>query len=387
MQPSIRLGRLFGVEIGLHYSWFVIALLIALSLAGHFRMHNPAWPVPVAWAAALVAALSFFAAILLHELSHAAVARHRGVPVRSITLFALGGVAHMEKDAGDAKSEFWIGIVGPLTSFALGLLAFGLAWLLGWTPGTPPQRPVPAVLMWLGHMNLVLGAFNLVPGFPLDGGRVLRAVVWWRTKDKRRATRTAAQVGQGVAFSLILLGLWRFFGGAGFGGLWLAFIGWFLLDAARASVAEAGVAEALGVLRVVDVMNGECPSVEARMSLRTLADEHILRTGRRCFFVQEDGRPIGLITLQEMKRFEPERWPATAVSEAMRPLESLRTVVPETVLLDAFETMVREDVNQLPVVRAGRLEGVVSRAHVLAVLEARAELPTGEGERLGTRSA
>jgi Zn-dependent protease/predicted transcriptional regulator len=374
MEAQIKLGRIFGVEVGLHYSWLIIALLVTLSLAGHFGAHNPDWGPGVIWGAAVVTGLLFFAAILAHELSHAAVAKARGLPVRSITLFALGGVAMIEKESADAKTEFWMGIIGPITSAVIGFACLLLAWALGWRPPEFPARPLQAMLMWLGYINVGLAVFNMIPGFPLDGGRVLRAAVWWATGDAVRSTRVAARVGQAVAFLFIVWGLLRFFGGEGFGGLWLTLIGWFLLDAARGSAMQLEVTESLRGVRVGDVMRSGCPVVSGRDNLQTFVDEHLLRSGERCFVVEEQGRLSGLVTPHEVKGVERSRWPYTTLDEVMRPLESLRTVAPETPVAEALELMGREDVNQLPVVRDGQLLGIISRGHILRLLQTRAEL-------------
>ena len=228
MKAHIKLGRIFGVAVGLHYSWLIIALLVTLSLRTQFASEHPNWEASTTWIVAVITGLLFFVSILLHELSHAAVARLRGIPVRGITLFALGGVAQIEKDAADAKSEFWMGIVGPITSVVIGIVCLALALLLGWNFSAEPNLPPAVMFIWLGYINIALGIFNMIPGFPLDGGRVLRAVVWWITGDANRSTRIAARVGQFVAVGFILLGILRFFSGAGFGGLWIAFIGWCL---------------------------------------------------------------------------------------------------------------------------------------------------------------
>jgi len=374
MQAQIKLGRIFGIEIGLHYSWLIIALLIVLSLVGQFFATNPAWGAAIIWAVAIITGLLFFAAILLHELSHAAVAKARGLPVRLITLFALGGLALIEKEAADAKTEFWIGLVGPVTSILIGLICLSLAWALGWTPADLPRRPLPAMLVWLGYINIGLAIFNLIPGFPLDGGRVLRAIVWWITGDSARATRSAAWVGQFIAFGFIVLGLLRFFGGAGLGGLWLTLIGWFLLDAARVSYAQVEITQSLRDVRVREVMTQDCPVVDGNSNLQTFVDEHLLRTGRRCFVVEEQGHIVGLITPHEVKEVERARWPLTTLDKAMRPLNELHAVAPDTPVTEALEMMGREDVNQLPVVSGGRLAGIISRGHILQLLQTRAEL-------------
>jgi Zn-dependent protease/predicted transcriptional regulator len=374
MRAQIKLGRIFGVEIGLHYSWFIIALLITFSLAGHFRVHNPEWGESLSWTLAVITALLFFASIVVHELSHAVVAKSRGLPVRSITLFALGGVAQIEKEATDAKTEFWMGIVGPITSFLIGVICLGIALATGWKPPEFPSTPLPAMLMWLGYINIMLAVFNMIPGFPLDGGRVLRAIVWWINGDANRATKIAALVGQFVAFGFIVLGIWRFFGGAGIGGLWIAFIGWFLLSASRESQAQVAITEGLHGVRVADVMSRDYPTVDGHSNLQTFVEEHLVRTGRRCFVVTVNGRDEGIITPNEVSKVERNRWPYTTVDEVMRSLDQARTIGPDAPVTEALEVMAREDLNQLPVVGDGGLTGFVSRAHVLQLLQTRAEL-------------
>jgi Zn-dependent protease len=374
MRAQIKLGRIFGIEIGLHYSWIIIALLITLSLAGHFREHNPAWGNSVIWATSLVTALLFFATIVVHELSHAMVAKARGLPVRSITLFALGGVAEIEKEAPDAKTEFWMGIIGPITSLVIGALCLLVLVAFGWVPDQFPKTPLLSMLMWLGYINIMLGIFNLVPGFPLDGGRVLRAIAWWITGDANRATTIAARLGQVVAFAFILLGIFRFFNGAGFGGLWIAFIGWFLLSASRESYAQVAIGDALRGVKVRDVMAREYPTVDSHTNLQTLVDEYFLRTGRRCLFVTQNERVIGLITPHEVREIERQRWPYTTVDEVMKSLDQLHTVSPETPILKALESMGPEDLNQLPVLESNAVAGIISRAQILQLVKMRAEL-------------
>lgn len=376
MEAQIKLGRIFGVKIGLHYSWLIIALLVTLSLVGQFNMINPQWGPSAIWATAIVTALLFFTTLLLHELSHAAVARSRGLPVKSITLFALGGVAQIEKEATDAKTEFWIAIVGPITSIVIGATCLTLAWSLGWSLLREPRTQLIAVLQWLGYINIALAVFNMIPGFPLDGGRVLRAIVWWITGDPARSTRIAARVGQLIAFGFIILGIFRFFGGAGFDGLWLTLIGWFLLDAARASYAQVEISENLRGVKVSEVMATDWPVVDGRMNLQTFVDEHLLRTGQRCFVVEDEGHVSGLITPHEVKTVERAKWPQTTVEEVMRALKSLHTVVPQTPITEALEVMGREDLNQLPVVQDGNLKGIISRSHILRLLRTRVELKT-----------
>ena len=374
MQAQVKLGRIAGLSVGLHYSWFIIALLITLSLAEHFRTVTPRWSSTVVWSAAIVTGVLFFVALLLHELAHSLLAKARGLRVRAITLFALGGVSQIESEASDAKSEFWIAIVGPLTSLAIGLVCLWIARLTGWLPGTEPSVPAIAVLLWLGYINMMLAAFNMIPGYPLDGGRVLRALIWWITRNADRSTQLASQVGQAVAFIFIFLGLYRFFLGANFGGLWLAFIGWFLLDASRSSYAQVAVMTGLRGRPVADIMERDCPTVEGHLTLRDFVDEYLLRTGRRCFIVVQNHNVSGLITPHEIKQADRERWPLTSVQSVMRHLDQVRSVTPDTPAIQALEIMTREDINQLPVLSNGHLEGVFSRGHVLRFLQTHAEM-------------
>lgn len=374
MQPSIRLGRIFGIEIGLHSSWLIIAMLIAFSLAGHFGASHPNWGRGVIWGMAIVTALLFFAAIVAHELAHAVVAIRRGLPVKSIVLFALGGVAQLEKEPEDAWTEFWMALVGPLTSLLIGFLCLGVALALGWGPLTEPATPLIAMAVWLGYINFALAAFNMIPGFPMDGGRVLHAIVWRATGDSDRATRFSSQAGQAIAFAFIVLGILRFFAGAGFDGLWMAFIGWFLFTAAKASYEQVHLQQTLRGVRVGDLMMRDCATVDGLTNLQTFVDDHLLRTGQRCYLISENGEVAGLITPHEVKSVAKARWPFTLVNEAMLPLDRVRTVTPETPVLDALTIIGREDFNQLPVVSNGRLMGMISRDQIIRYLLTRNEL-------------
>ncbi len=370
MRSQITLGRVFGIKIGLHYSWFLIALLIVFSLSSQFHATNPAWGDGVIYALAIGSALLFFVSLLLHELAHSLVATANQLPVKEITLFALGGVSQIEKNPQSAKIEFWMAFVGPLTSMVIGLVCLTLAHMVG----NPSTDPWMAMLLWLGYINLSLAAFNLLPGYPLDGGRVLRALIWWKTGDADRSTQTAARVGQVVAFGFIAVGIMQYFRGAGIGGLWIAFIGWFLLQAARESYVQVGLAHALQGVRVADVMTKDCPTVDGWMNVQTFVDQELLRTGRRCFMVVDKGVVAGLVTPHEVKQVDRAQWPYKTLDDIMRPLQDLHSVTPETPLGSALESMGRYDLNQLPVVSNDHLEGVLSRAEVLAYLQTHAEL-------------
>ncbi|MGA8440616.1 MAG: site-2 protease family protein [Candidatus Sulfotelmatobacter sp.] len=374
MKSQIKLGTVFGVELGLHYSWLVIALLITFSLVAQFHAVNRNWSDVVVWGTAIITGVLFFACLFAHELSHAIVAKASGIPVHKITLFLLGGVAQIEKEASDAKTEFWMAIVGPVTSGALGLILLILARLSGWAPWTSPTTPGTALLVWLAYINLGLGAFNMIPGFPLDGGRVLHAILWWAMDDAERSTRAAAFVGQLIAVLFIAFGILRFFQGAGLGGLWIAFIGWFLLQAASATYMQVKSRTLLRGLRVKDVMSTDCYTIDPETSVQDFVHEQLLRSGRRCFLVVQEGHLLGLITPNEVRSVEPRAWPFTAVRSVMRSANNVHFVSPDMPAMEALETMGREDVNQLPVMSDGRVQGIVSRAHVLQVLRSSAEL-------------
>ena len=374
MQSNIKLGRISGIGIGLHYSWFIIAALIVFSLGEHFRQVNPNWATSQIWFTALLTAVLFFVSLLLHELSHLLVAQARGLKVKAITLFALGGVSQIEGDASDAKTEFWVAIAGPIASLIIGLGCLAIAAGLGWHRRFEPRTGMTAVLVWLGYINVALAVFNMIPGFPLDGGRVLRAIVWAITKNADRSTRIAARVGQVVAFLFILDGIWQFFSGAGIGGLWIAFIGWFLMDAAKASYGQAEITAAFQGLPVSSVMSRDCVTVNRGMSLQEFVDTYFLRAGQRCYAVEDQGRLVGLITPRDVGAIPRELWDKTTVRDAMRPLEKLHIITPDTQVLDALNLMAGNDVNQLPVVANGALQGVFSRSQLMQLLQARSEL-------------
>src|ERR1041385_3944511 len=375
MRPSIRLGRIFGIEIGLHYSWFLIAVLIVLSLAGHFHIVNGQWTEGVRWSLAVVTALLFFASILAHELSHAAVARAHGIPVRSITLFALGGVANMEKESSDAASEFWMAVAGPFASIVVGLFFLAIARAAGWQPetGTPPS-PLWAGLVWLGYINVALALFNMIPGYPLDGGRVLRAIAWGISHDLVRATKIVAIVGQVIATGFIIFGLFRFFFAGSFGGLWLAFIGRFMSEAAAASQSGIKVSAALAHVRAGDVMSRDWLAVDGNINLLNFAEEYLLRTGRRCFIVLQNGRQWGLATVGDLKRIARNRWPFMTIADIAHSLDQMPSVSPETPMSQVVDLMARNELMQLPVISNRELVGVISRSDVLQLMQTQQEL-------------
>jgi len=367
---TLRLGRLFGIELKLHYSWAIVFVLVAWSLASHyFSMIHPGWSAGVYWAMGTITALLYFASVVAHELAHSFVSQAYGVPVRDITLFIFGGAAHIVEEPRQARDEFLMALAGPATSLVVAAL-FGLLWLVS----LPVSPLLHALAGWLAWINVGLALFNLIPGFPLDGGRVFRAIAWGVTDNLRRATQMATGLGRVVAYGFIFWGMWQIFRGNWANGLWIAFIGWFLENAATASYRRVALQEMLAGHTVREVMMTDCLRIPRGLTLDVLVDQVVLPSGRRCFPVMEDNQVFGLLTLHGIKEVPRERWATTRVEEAMIPLSDLKTVRPDDELTTVFERMTAEDVNQFPVVDDGRLLGMVARDNVLAFLRTRAEL-------------
>lgn len=380
--PSIRVTTIRGIEIGVHYSWFIIFFLITLSLTTRFASAHPHWTLAEHYTVGIGTSLLFFASILLHELAHSFVALARGIPVRAITLFVFGGVAQMGREPDRPMTEFQIAIAGPLAS---ALLAGGFGLLSMVTEGR--QEHVSALAGWLSSINLVLAVFNLVPGFPLDGGRVLRAILWHVTGNLSKATRIAAGAGQTAGYVFIFFGIWTAFTAQWFSGLWLAFIGWFLLSAAQASVFQVSVRSALSGLTAGDIMTRDCPTIAGRMDVAALVETQVLRSGRRCFLVADGDRLQGLVTLHHVKAVPRDQWDRTPVETIMLPLSRLRTVDVGTRLIEVLTLMEQEDINQVPVTRQDRLVGMITRDHLLRVLTTQMELGGQATSGLGRASA
>jgi len=369
IMQSVHVITIRGIKVGVHYSWLIVFFLVSFSLTGQFEVQHPGWSVSERITLAVATSLLFFGCILLHELAHSVVAQAKGIPVRSITLFIFGGLAQIGREPDRPSTEFQIAIAGPIASFLLAL-GFGVvAGLAG-----EQALHLAALAEWLATINFIIAMFNLVPGFPLDGGRIFRAVLWAVTDSFTKATRIASRSGQFVGYGLIMGGTAIAFTGNWVNGLWIAFIGWFLLDAAQQSGLQVVMRSALSGLVAQDVMTRDCATVSGRVSLAELVEDHILKTGQRCYVVSDNGRLDGLITLHQVKTIPRDRWEHTTLSSAMTPLAQLRVVAPETPILTILEVMEAGDVNQVPVVTGNRLLGMISRDHVLGVLYARMEL-------------
>lgn len=372
MESSLKLGKIRGIEIGIHYSWLLVLALVTASLAlGFFPQTFPALSPLSSWLLGLVAALLLFVSVLIHELSHSLVAQSMGIRVRSIVLFIFGGVSSIEGEPRTARDEILVAIAGPLASIVLGV-AFG-ALLLGLS-GVSPE--LSALLTYLALTNLLLAAFNLIPGFPLDGGRVFRGLAWLATGSYARATNIATILGQAVAYIFIFGGLFMAFTGAFLSGIWIAFIGWFLNSAADAARRQSRLTTAFRGVRVRDLLKEEPPvTVPASLSLRDMVDEFVLQRNVRAVpVVDGQGDVVGIISIADIKKVPRERWDTATVAEAMTPADQMLALSPDDNAGEALQAMGQRDVAQVPVIDHGHLVGLLSRASILQFLHVREEL-------------
>jgi Zn-dependent protease len=369
MKASINLGRIWGIPIGLHYSWFLVFGLITLSLGtGYFSNINPNLPGPANLLLGLVTSLLFFGSVLAHELGHSFVALRERIPVRGITLFIFGGVAQIEQEPRSPGGEFRIAIAGPLTSLGLGIL-FGALWL-----AAPASSLVDAPAMYLARINLILAVFNLIPGFPLDGGRVLRALVWWWTRSYSRATRLATFSGQLVAYGFIGFGALSMLFGGFSNGLWLIFIGWFLQNAASSAAYQLKVQEKLSGVTVSQAMSQDCASLPGLTTLNQIVQNNVLINGQHCFYVADSFDGVrGMLNLQDITRVPQAKWRFTTAEQIMTPFSRLLRIDPSMDLLAALQAMEAAQINQAPVVQGERLVGTLSRERVLQYLRLRTQ--------------
>jgi Zn-dependent protease len=366
---SIPLGRILGIPIGLDYSWFLIFGLITWTMAvGYYPAEYKNWPIVQYWIVAAVTAIMLFVSVLLHELGHSVVAISYKIQVRSITLFIFGGISQIGSEPTGAMSQFWISIAGPAVSFALAILFFLLQ------PVFRDIAPLLALGKYLVYINIVIGLFNLIPGFPLDGGGVFRALVWGISHNQRRATLIAANLGRFIAFLFIILGVWQMFVGNLMNGLWIAFIGWFLESAARGQVQQVSLQSILAGHKVSQVMTRQYTAISDDTTLQHLVDDHILGGGRRNFVVKRNNEAVGLLTLHHVKRVPRTEWATTTSAQAMIPIERTRRLRPDAELWTALEEMDRDGVNQLPVMVDGQIQGMLSREDVITFLRTLREL-------------
>jgi Zn-dependent protease/CBS domain-containing protein len=361
LKEGLPIGRLFGISIRLHYSWFVIFTLVIWALSrDYFPAVYPHWSTAISITAGIITSLLFFASLLAHELTHSLVAQRYGIPVKAITLFIFGGVSQIAEEPHDARTEFRIAVAGPLTSIILGGIFWGLWYLL-----PPAFDVIAAVSFWLGWINILLAVFNMVPGFPLDGGRVLRSIIWWHTGNLRRATRLASNIGRGIGFMFIFGGVWLVFTGDWSSGIWLGLIGWFLASAAANSYHQMVMQQALEGHEVSEIVSRDCISVAPDLNIERLVNEYILPTGRRCFAVVREGITLGLVTLQEVKGVLRDMRSRVVVAQIMKPMNRLKQVTPDADLATVLNILTQENVNQLPVMVDGQMVGMVTRENLL----------------------
>lgn len=365
----LRIGRIGGVPVAIHMSWLLAFGLMSGVLAGGLLpAQSPGWATATYWTVGVLTSVLLFATLLLHELAHCWVARREGLVVQGVTLFVFGGVSEIEGEPASPGTALRIAVAGPLTSFALAALWAVLASLAGGVEVVVS----PATL--LARLNVVLGLYNLLPGHPLDGGRVLHAVVWLATGDRARATSVSARAGRWVSLGIVSLGVLLLLQGA-IVGLWLVIIGWFQHATAVATAEKLLLHRALAGVTVGQVMSGADVRVRPGVSLDRLVADHVLGHGERCVLVaDDDGRLCGLVTLRDLRAVPRERWGTVGVEAVMRPAERLVTTTPEEPLLVAVRKMDDARVAQLPVLTGGGLVGLLTREQVLRRVRSRLEL-------------
>jgi Zn-dependent protease/predicted transcriptional regulator len=390
MRSGFKIGQLFGITIRVDWSWLLILVLVTWNLSSVFGQAHGQWSAWQSWGIALLAAILFFASVLAHELAHSLVARARGMRVRNITLFLFGGVSNIQREPPSPRTEFLMATVGPLTSVVLGVI---LVLVAGLTSGPLPSvigSPQQAIsqlsvgatlLLWLGSINVILGVFNMIPGFPLDGGRVLRSIFWAAIDDLRRATRWASWVGQGIAWLMILAGIAMvfgirlpFFGTGVVNGLWLAFIGWFLNSSASQSYRQVVIQDVLEGVPVSRMMRTNPPTVSPNSSVDSLVHDYVMQSDDHAFPVSDGSRIVGLVTLEDVRSVARERWNTATIREIMTPVDELVTVTPDKDAGEAMIELSQRNVRQLPVMRNGELAGLLRRQDIVRWLHMQSDL-------------
>ncbi len=378
---SIRVARILGIDIRIHFSWFLIFFIVVLSLADSFGSENVTWSDTKSFVIAVIAAVLFFLSVLGHELAHALVARRFAMNVSSITLFVLGGVANLAKEPPTARSEFLMAAAGPATSIVIGLIGLGLGIFAPSLFQSDALQPIQPVALYIGQINLYLAAFNLLPGFPLDGGRVFRSIVWGVTKDRMTATRIAARGGQVVAALLVLAGIVLAFRlDATINGLWLAFIAYFLWNAATATLQQERITSALGGAKVGPLMATDFKSTPPGVMVGQVIRDLVLPMNLRAIPVVSGERLIGLVAIGDLRKVDQARWAETPVEQVMTPAAELSTVSPDDPLGTALEKFSATELPLLPVIKDGRLVGVLYRESVIGYVRMQ-EMLAPQGRR------
>lgn len=368
-ENAFRLGTVAGIRIGVHYTWFIIFLLLSATLYGSFGYEHPEWNPSVSLIAAIVTALIFFASIVLHELGHSIVAIRRGIAVRSITLFIFGGVAQTEKEADSAQTEFLVAIAGPLVSLVLAAMFYLLSKWFG-----PMSEVAAEAFNWLATINLMVAVFNMVPGFPLDGGRVFRALVWGVSGDANKGMQWAVRSGKLVAYMLMAMGIMTAIQAHYLiNGIWLFGIGWFLLISAQASSQSFTVNRFFGKTRARELMDHNVPVVESGVSIADWVEHYVFEKSERAFLVTERDDIAGLITLSDCGKIPRDQWQHTAVKMVMTPVADLETVKSDTDVATVLQLMASKSLNQVPVVEGDAIVGWIDRDRIIKILKLHGE--------------
>lgn len=375
MPSSFKFGKIFGVEIGVHWSWIPIFIIFSWLFADGTLAHFfPSWSEPALWIAGAITSAIFFASLLAHELAHSFVARSKGLEVKGITLFFIGGVSNLGGEPRSPGDEFVISVVGPATSLVMGGL-----FAIGWAALSPFSPGIAGVSAQLAVINATLAVFNMVPGFPLDGGRVFRSILWQRTRNLHTATHIASMAGEGVGYLLIGAGVVFFLFGNVVNGIYFFVIGLFLRGIAAGSYQQMVTDEALAGLKAGDAAATNCEAVPPDLSLENVVDNYVLLRNVRCFPVQSQDQLLGLVTLEDIRHIPREQWAITPVEKAMTSFDRLHAVSPDDDLRHVLRLMAEQDVNQVPVVNGGRLVGLIGRADILRLIQTRRELAQNGG--------
>jgi Zn-dependent protease len=371
---GVKLTKILGIEIWVDYSWLVIFALVTWSLAGgFFPKEYPGLTSLAYWIMGAFAAILLFLCVLLHELSHSYVAQKSGIAVPRITLFIFGGVAQIAEDPKNPKIELNVAVAGPICSLLLALLF----WILSKSVLVSSYIQLLAIFEYLAFINIALAVFNLVPGFPLDGGRILRAYLWDRWGDMRKATHTVSRIGSGFGIGLIILGLINFFLGNFIGGIWLVFIGMFLNQASKSGYRMTLAKDALTGVKVRDIMTSKVTSVPASISLNELVNKYFHQFIFICFpVVNEEGELLGLVSLRQIKDVPKELWNQKTVGDIMMRNSDFNILSPDDDALRAVNLIMRNDLGRAPVVERRKLVGIITRRDIMTFLSIKYELGT-----------
>ncbi|RDI42058.1 site-2 protease family protein [Aquicella lusitana] len=378
-KSGLYLFSLFGFEVRLDWSWFFLAILVAWSLSvSYFPFNYPDLDTSTYWTMGIIGAIGLFLSIIFHELCHSLVGRHYGLPIAGIKLFIFGGVAEMREMPPSPKAEFMMAIAGPAFSIVIGILLYIL-----FRAGTLANWPDEAngIIRYLGLINIIVGIFNLLPAFPLDGGRVLRSFLWWWKDDLRWATQVAARAGAGFGFGMILFGLLLVIQGAFISGLWMFLLGFFLQYLSKTSYQELLIRELFGNESIRKYVKTDPVAVNANITLQALVDDYFYKYYHKLYPVMEDEKLVGSISFNDIKQTQKEKWPSLRVREIMQTCPSENVIDADTKVIRVLQLMSAQNNGRLIVTKAGKLYGIITLKDLMSVIFIRMNLEIGEGER------